>query len=203
MLWSASAGGAVVLLALLLVSAATWPSASTQAVDPSSPDVSYNCSHSYRIRPSDEGSSRPFCSEETCVETSPLMPDTVSRCLSIRQLLSIYNSVIHAEDCLELMFAPGVYHLSSLPNMSVQYSLVMSAPEGGVSLTCARPTCACETQDTLSPPDSSAVPMMVFNSSQVQEDMFVKISGIEFRNCSRQLQFNNVDSLSVTDCQFM
>ncbi len=158
---------------------------------------SYNCSHSYQLSPSTE-------EERCCVHVSPSL-STGGSCSPLMEILFLHGSMIAVGDCLELMFAPGDYFLPSLSQVLVEYSVVMTAPQGGVHLVCAEEGVCGEggggglegVQD-----EEEVVAMIVFNGMQ-REDMFVEINGIKFSDCTRQLQFDELSSLTISNCTFM
>lgn len=180
------------VLLLLLVHLVTWQPAATQGVN------SYNCSHQYSLRLSTSSSPSP-CQEESCVQNC-----TVESCLSLRAILEMYNDIISQEDCMELMFAPGSYKLSSLSQVNVSYSIVMSAPDGGVTFTCSpNPVQESSCQDASKGADDGGIIMILFKGTGSGSKMFVKIDSIDFRYCSRQLRFDNLKSLNINRCTFV
>lgn len=200
----------VEVLPVLFILTVIWPSVSTQSF---TPDTSFNCSHRYllNLNPSSHERTNSSCCLGSCVDSTPLISGVVDRCVSIMEILSMYNSsIISEEDCLELVFTPGTYQLSSLASrVRVQYSVIMSAPEGGVVFTCAasqEASCVCGTnnEDADLFPDGRVVPLLMFEGAQQRNrTMFVKFNNIEFKHCSRQLEFIALYSLSVTGCKFV
>ena len=83
--------------------------------------------------------------------------------------------------------------------VSVNYSLVMLAPNGGVVMTCkisqAKPSPSCAGVD-LSPP-------WMFNKSDREGDkVSVVLDGLRFEDCAHPLQFDNLDHVTVNNCWF-
>ena len=157
-----------------------------------------NCSNTYLLSPS------PDAYTGCCVQLSPPLP-TAGSCSTIMEILSLHNGTIPAGDCLQLTFSPGLYHLPSLSQVLVRYSVVMTAPQGGVEVACGEGEgqgCgeggggAQDRED-----EAVIVAMMVFNGTQ-RENMFVNVEGIRFSNCTKQLQFDELTSLSINNCTF-
>lgn len=172
--------------------------------------ASYNCSLSYLLSPS-PAPHQGTCCQGGCVVSSPLQPGAGDTCHSILDILDMHASaVISGEDCLELVFMPGTYQLPSLTAVTVGYSVVMSAQEGGVVFTCAaslEPSCMCEEGDlglggVAEDTKGRVTPMVSFEGGQ-QESMFVVLEGIELENCSRHLEFKSLHSLRVHNCKFV
>ena len=124
----------------------------------------------------------------------------------------MHNGVVEEGDCLELAFLPGTYQLSSLlTTVRVEYSVVLSAPEGGVVLTCARseePLCECAPGDGgVLPPQGDTEkgrivqPLVLFQPVS-ESHVFVRFEGIEFEYCSRQFDFISVHTLNISNCSF-
>lgn len=186
---------------VFLLCAATTRQSSSQA---QSLDRSYNCSYSHLLGVNDSTtapggvSDNPSC-QESCIQVSPALAITQEEnCTSLRDILEMYkDNIIPPDDCLELVFAPGNYMLSSLSQVTVEYSLVLVAPEGGVNLACAS---SLSLRDECGSKGES--PMMTFNKPAGTNNMFVMLSGITFRYCSRQ-EFDELDYLSVTHCEFV
>ena len=192
---------------LILVTAVmiltSWRPGSCQS---SSAGSSSNCSHSYQLSASAEQDRR------CCFQVTPSLPSTAGSCSTLMDILYLHNDIIPAGDCLELVFAPGEYVLPSpLPQVLVQYSVVMTAPQGGVDVVCGGEGGGCGGEGegeggrlgvVEEGEDGEIVAMMVFNGTQ-REDMSVEIRGITFSDCTKQLQFDELGSLSVNNCSFM
>ena len=166
---------------------------------------SYNCSHMYVLSSSgkylDRGSSSQYC-KDSCLQATPaLVVSTNPDCTLLQHVLQSYNPVIPDGDCLELQFMPGEYRLSSLSQIQVSYSMVLSAPWGGVSMTCS------EASDTVCDSDGGVNEvaadnfMIAVNGSQTKA-VFVSINSLSFSNCSKRLQFNSLTNLTVTNSTF-
>lgn len=184
-----------VALSLLL-----WPLASSQETTqvPTS-----NCSQRYLLSVSDDTAPRPC--QGSCLQSSPSIATVDSSCLSLWNILDLYDGELsEGDDCLELLFAPGNYQLPSADQVRVQFSLVMSALEGGVTFACMETGCENAREDALTGDDTGApaVAMMAFEGSG-RSNVSVTIEGIVFRSCSKRLQFDEVSYLGIKNCSFM
>ena len=79
----------------------------------------------------------------------------------------------------------------------------MSAPEGGVTFSCEESVCASGITPGASDDGADTMAMMAFEHTGVEQSTFVHIEGIDFRNCSRKLQFDEVDNVSINNCSFV
>ena len=174
----------------------------------------YNCSHSYLLSPS-PAPHLGTCCQGSCVTSTPLLQPSSGggdTCQSVLDVLHTHaGDVISGGDCLELVFLPGTYQLSSLTAVTVGYSVVMSAQEGGVVFTCAaslEPSCVCGEGEKVGAggivKDTAGrvTPMVTFEGGR-QDNVFVVLEGIEIENCSRHLEFKSLRSLRVQDCKFV
>lgn len=133
-------------------------------------------------------------------------------CTSLWSILQ-HGGNISAGDCMELVFATGHYWLPDLAQIRVHFSLVMTASESGVTFACGGSECGEEEgdgdADPLSaggagPAEGVTIAMMAFEAAELGNNtMFVKISGIDFINCSRQLEFDKVNLVSISNCTFV
>jgi hypothetical protein len=115
--------------------------------------------------------------------------------------LEQYNSLVAADDCLEIQLSPGAYALASL-RTTISYSLVMVAVEGEVNISCAQ-------EDQASLPDSPFWFQRYSNLSSRQSplppgdgEFFVQIQGVLWENCQRPLRFDAMDYVGISDCNF-
>lgn len=191
-------------LVFLLASAISWCSVLAQATPPPPPTPSYNYSSRYLVNIAGtlQAPSNGCVDNESCLSTTPSLDGSEDSCISLRKILELHKP----QDCLELIFAPGTYMLSStLTRVRIQFSLVMSAPEGGVTFACEESVC--ESGITPGATDggstTSTLAMMAFEHTGLEESTFVHIEGIDFRNCSGKLQFDEVDDVSITNCTFV
>ena len=112
---------------------------------------------------------------------------------SISTYLEGYKSLIPAGECLEVKLSPGAYSLSLLPS-PLNFSAVFTASEKGVSLTCLPIQ-----EDT----NATASPFWFHRPSNCSEDeFFVQLSGINFESCPRPIQFDNMDYVGISNCNF-
>ena len=125
--------------------------------------------------------------------------------MSLWNILELHDDELGAGDCLELLFTPGSYLLPSMDRVRVHdYSLIMSAPEGRVTFSCAEES-GCEGDGSVGGASGrvgTAIAMVAFDGTET-DDMFVTIEGIVFRSCSRRLQFDEVSYVSIRNCSFM
>lgn len=183
-----------VVFSLLLI----WPLASSQQATPVPSLAASNCSHRYLLSVSDDTAPTPCWG--SCLQSSPSIPQQAavdSSCLSLWNILDLYDGELSEGDCLELLFAPGNYQLPSLNEVRVQFSLVMSALEGGVEFSCMENGCENDGEDDL----TGAMAMMEFEGSG--SNVSVTIEGIVFRSCSRRLQFDEVSYVGIKHCSFV
>lgn len=122
-------------------------------------------------------------------------------CKPLADILEQYNSLVAADDCLEIQLSPGAYALASL-RTTISYSLVMVAVEGEVNISCAQ-------EDQASLPDSPFWFQRYSNLSSRQSplppgdgEFFVQIQGVLWENCQRPLRFDAMDYVGISDCNF-
>lgn len=194
-LWAFPAPG--FLAAALASSLLTWPLAASQPT----PDPS-NCSHRYFLSVREDAFPPRSC-RGSCLQSSPSMTQqqdpVLPSCLTLWDVLELHGGNSSRGECLlELLFAPGKYLLPTLDTVRVQFSLLMSAPEGGVEFTCVESRCG----GTDSPGGGDITVMMEFGGAP-GNNLSVTIDGIGFRSCSSQLQFDEVSFVSINNCSFM
>lgn len=99
----------------------------------------------------------------------------------------------------------------------VQYSLIMTAPNGRVNFVCESDTeTVCDgstggdadadgSVSNLDPGGEMETerPIMVEFDGTDNSNMFMEMQGLSFMNCSRQLRFDNLQRLTVRNCAFM
>lgn len=172
-------------------------------------DQSYNCSHSYLLSSSGknvqaDGSSSQYCLD-SCLQSSPALTvgDQEAACTLLYDILYVYNTVIPADDCLELSFSPGEYRLSSLSLVQVQYSVILRAPWGGVTLACgANAESVCEEQGGHVSPAGDKTVMIAFNGSRLG-NMFVTMDSLSFQYCLKHLRFDALQELRIRNSSFV
>jgi hypothetical protein len=131
-------------------------------------------------------------------------------CLSLWNILKLYDGVLSEGDCLELVFATGSYQFPSLGQVLVNFNFIMSAaPEANVEFTCVRDG-ECDGMGTGSDGGGATGPggtitvalaMMEFNGSG--SEMFVTIENIVFTSCASRLQFDDLSYIGIKNCSFM
>ncbi len=161
----------------------------------------YNCTHRYTIHSESqklEGNNG-YC-RDSCLGSVPNMDVSVDpECILLHQVLTSYNAAIVDGDCLELQFMPGNYWFSSLNQIQLSYSLVLTAPWGGASIACSQ---ASENACHTSGEGSGGKFMMAVNGS-LDRDVFVSIDSLDFSNCSKRIQLNLLSNVTVINSSFM
>ena len=147
-----------------------------------------------------------------CCTDEYLISATKSKCVQVndgssttcRSLVDIMsqksaNSTAEHACSKRLVFAPGEYTLS-LPtntNVTVNHSIIMTGPEGGVTLTCS------STEETRINGYGKA---LVFQTVEESNDTFpegvVELSGITFASCNHSLKFKYLEKLTISNCAF-
>ncbi len=92
-------------------------------------------------------------------------------------------------DCLELSLSPGDYHFSEREAI-LDYSVVITAPLGGVTFTC-------ECTDP-----QNIHPFSFRKAADDTSESFVAMDALSFRGCHWPLQFDNIDHVSISECTF-
>ena len=143
--------------------------------------ASQNCSNNLTLRRSNN-----TCD---CVMSSA---DNFESCRSLSEVLVAHNQVIPEGDCLELNLEPGVYTLMGYTT-SVNYSTVITAPSGGVNITC-QPQCSeTETLENV----YSGSPLAFYKKNGTSQSSFVILEGITFQDCPLPLQFDDLDNVTL------
>ena len=104
------------------------------------------------------------------------------------------------DDCLQVNMYPGVYSFGQ-EEFVLNSSLVLSAPQGGVIVTC---DAACS---PLNGTSLRQLPILLFqrsNSFLKKEAyyFFVQLEGIYFESCQQSLQFDAMDYVGIYNCSF-
>ena len=145
-------------------------------------DTPNNCSYTYTLRTGSLSTTSSISVQATAGGESTLYS-------SLYEFLTSLNVIIPADGCLQLSLEPGQYAISTAHSTILSYSLTVSAPRGGVTLHCE--------DDPVS--NTSHAPLKMSRTSGV---MFVLLDGVVFEDCSRPLQFDNLDRVSITNCVF-
>ena len=146
-------------------------------------------------------------SSQNCGNTITLSPDNTcdcgtstvdvsNSCQSLSELLVDYNRIVPERDCLELILEPGVYTLTGYTT-SVNYSTVITAPRGGVTITCQSQCSETPTFENV----ISGSPL-AFHKNETSRFSFVILEGIKFQDCLLPLQFDDLDNATIRDCTF-
>ena len=144
-----------------------------------------NCSTVLSLRSSDGG---------ICTDAG----ETTDGCNSLSDILTSYNPLIADNDCLEVKLYPGTYTLTDYSS-TFNYSLVVGAVEGGVTITC-QPDEAVSTGSPLWLQRYSA--FSSHPSPPSPSEFFVQIEGVNFESCQRPLQFDAMDYVGISNCNF-
>lgn len=127
--------------------------------------------------------------------------DRYSTCVELSAYLESFNSVLNSSDCLQLTLEPGVYQLSEGYTATVLYSIVLSASaQQSVKVIC--PT----TPQVQATPSTSSSEHTNYSTLQFKgtpgSQTHVSLEGIIFEDCKRPLQFDELMSVSFTNCYF-
>lgn len=157
-----------------------------------------NCSLSYNLTVGIDGDiNDPYCLESYFQSSPPVFAEKST----LKDILELHGTIIGPGDCLELVLSPGDYTISPLSHIMVNYSIVISAPEGGVNFECV-----CDRDNTTKSSNASDggnfTAMIAFNGSEL-DSMTVQIEGVNFYNCSRWLQFDELESIRIENCSFV
>ena len=169
------------------------------ATPPTPTRTDRNCSHSYTLRVSQQSPSEPgSCTGEnaeaaaSCVLSSQ---DDFQQCSSLSRILTYFNGVIQSDDCLQLLLEQGEYVVPFIDTVSVNYTLAMMAPSGGVTITC-KSSCQEKANCTRSAP-------LVFNRKEGNNgEVAVTLEGLRFEDCACPFQFDNLDQVTISNCWF-
>ena len=196
-----------ILLQLLVLLGCSQLPRSLSATPPAPPATStgYNCSHSYTLR---VDSSRQLSTSESlpctdsadentanavrCIVTSE---DGFQQCSSLSGILARFSGVVGTDDCLRLDLEPGDYVIPSTSSVTVDYSLVLSAPSGGVTVSCAPSQLK----------KSSCIesnPLMFVKRDGERGRVSVVMEGLKVVDCPRPFQFDDLDSIVISNCWF-
>lgn len=150
--------------------------------------LSLCCTDEYRIYPS----------TSNCVQVDDGSSTTCRSLVDIMSQKSANSTADH--DCSKrLVFFPGEYTLS-LPantNVTVNHSILMTGPEGGVTLTCS-PT----DKTRINGYGKSLTFQIVEESNTTFPEGFVELSGITFTQCNHSLKFKYLEKVTISDCTF-
>lgn len=160
----------------------------------------YICSNSLSLCTQQFTSSR-----DNCTVVIDDTSDQSLECNSISFFLEHYKSVVGGSDCLQVNLYPGTYTFSDYL-VKLNYSVILRAPEGRVNISC-------ETQCLSRPADPivDGSPLWflrddIFTStndpSPAVEVFFVQLEGIDFQNCQRPVQMDNMDYVGISHCSF-
>lgn len=174
-------------LSALLVSSAVLLASSLAAL----PERS--CSNTLNLCTQDSRAAS-FPNDCVFVDADPAVKcNTISLYLHLGQT----KAIIPADDCLQVNVYPGTYTLSLYTSI-LNYSAVISAPGGGVSVI-NQSGCVPMTELTTGSPlwfQRSAT------SSPEVGEFFVQLDGISFEGFPRPLQFDAMDYVGISNCTF-
>ena len=146
--------------------------------------LAQNCSYEYMVHSHPQRS----CN---CVLSSQ---DGFTDCRTLAEILSGLKKQIPSDECVQLRVDPGNYTLTSYET-TLNYSAVISAPNGGVTFTCLS-NCMTGSQAVVG---SSP---LAFESNSEAEARFVVMEGVEFEDCQRPLQFDAFNNVTINNCSF-
>ena len=139
---------------------------------------SHSCLLNYTLRP-----------DGLCVRSSH---DQYSTCTSFSMYLESFNTQSPPSDCLQLLLEPGVYTLSNTRAATVNYSVVLtSTPPQSAVISCLDVLANLTGEDYF-------VPLMFGGGTKVS----VLLEGIVFDGCNRPLQFDDLESVTISNCSF-
>lgn len=124
-------------------------------------------------------------------------PAVLCNSISIYLHLEQTKANVAADECLRVNMYPGTYSLSQYTSI-LNYSAVISAPVGGVTVTCES-ECMNKTNITYGSP--LWFQRNTTSSAEVGE-FFVQLEGISFESCQRPLQFDAMDYVGISNCTF-
>ena len=150
--------------------------------------LSFCCTDEYRI----------FSSTSNCVQVSDGSSTTCRSLVDIMSQKSANSTADH--DCSKrLIFSPGEYTLS-LPtntNVTVNHSIIMTSPEGGVTLTCSSTD-----EPRINGYGKALIFQRVEESNTTLPEGFVELSGITFAQCNHSLKFKYLEKVTIRNCTF-
>ena len=146
--------------------------------------LAQNCSYGYMVRSDPQRS----CN---CVLSSQ---DGFTNCRTLAEILNGLKKRIPSDDCVQLRVDPGTYTLTSYET-TLNYSAVISAPNGGVTFTCLS-NCMTGSQAVVG---SSP---LAFESNSKAGARFVVMEGVAFEDCQRPLQFDALNNVTINNCSF-
>ncbi len=142
------------------------------------------------------------CMEYTHLTLSPsdVCNCTTSRngdggaCRSLSNVLLSFSAQIQSGNCLNLSLDPGVYTFSCSPTV-LNYSAVITAPEGGVTFTCQT-----ECAESV---DNGNITHLVFRKSKNElGNVSVTLETLNFSDCAWPLQFDDIDYVTISGSTF-
>ena len=140
-------------------------------------------------------------STNNCTVVADDVRNTSLKCSSISFLLKQHKSIVRGGDCLQVNLHPGTYSLSDY-EVQLNYSVILTAPEGDVSLSCEN-ECLPRPVD----PVTSGSPLWFQQSEQSTTtsdagEFFVLLEGISFEYCQRPLLMDAMDYVVISNCSF-
>ena len=146
--------------------------------------ASASCSLSYTLR-----------ADASCIRSSQ---DQYSTCVELSVYLESFNSVLNNSDCLWLILEPGVYQLSEGYTATVLYSIVLSSDDQ----QSVKVICPIIPQVQAAPTTSSSNYSTLQFKGAPDRQTHVSLDGITFEDCERPLQFDELMSVTFTNCSF-
>ena len=138
-----------------------------------------------------------LCTRKSEIDSAPIDCVNVSEghCRGFSHYLPSDYVQARVDDCLQVNMYPGVYSFAQ-DEFVYNSSLVLSAPQGGVIVTC---DAACN--------GTSFLWLLLFQRSDsfLKEEasyFFVQLGGIHFESCQQSLQFDAMDFVGIYNCSF-
>ena len=145
-----------------------------------------------------------LCTRESSVDSAPSdcfffeEPRTVTNASISHYLSSKSYFNVTVDDCLRLVMYPGTYIFAEDASY-LNFSVVITAPLGRVRVVCGD-----EYATSISASPHSLLWFKredVFLSSKKRE-FFVQLEGISFEGCQHTLQFDTMDYVGISNCNF-
>ena len=127
------------------------------------------------------------------VEEHPRTNRSISHYLSSKSYF--YGTV---DDCLRLVMYPGTYIFAE-DTSYLNFSVVITAPLGRVRVVCG--------DEYATSTSASSHSLLWFKREDVfisseKREFFVQLEGISFEGCQHTLQFDTMDYVGISNCNF-
>ena len=115
-------------------------------------------------------------------------------CRTINEIMNSYNDIVGPGECVQFLFQPGEYFITSSTPVVLNYSLEMRAVDSGVSFSC-------DLTGTLDETGQASVSRTPIVFRRGLQETVVSLVGVDFHDC-QALQFDDLDIVTITDCTF-